>query len=43
MDHVAWVTMTDKGPVISNVLLNGIFDKKGAVPALQDFLLYRPR
>jgi hypothetical protein len=43
MDHVAWVTMTDEGPVIGNLLLNGIPDKKGAVPALQDFLLYRPR
>ena len=43
MDHVAWVTMTDKGPVISNLLLNGILDKRGAVPALQDALLHRPR
>jgi protein tyrosine/serine phosphatase len=43
MDHVAWVTMTDKGPVISNLLLNGILDKRGAVPTLQDLLLYRPR
>jgi len=43
MDHVAWVTMTDKGPVISNLLFNGILDKRGAVPTVQDFLLYRPR
>lgn len=43
MDHVAWVTMTDEGPVISNVLLNGVLDKKGADPALQDVLLYQPR
>jgi protein-tyrosine phosphatase len=43
MDHVAWVTMTGDGPVISNLLLNGILDKRGAVPTLQDFLLYRPR
>jgi protein-tyrosine phosphatase len=43
MDHLAWVTMTDKGPVISNLLMNGILDKRGAVPTLQDFLLYRPR
>jgi protein-tyrosine phosphatase len=43
MDHIAWVTMTDEGPVVSNLLLNGILDKRGAVPALQDFLLYRPR
>jgi len=43
MDHLAWVTMTDKGPVVSNLLLNGILDKRGAVPTLQGFLLYRPR
>jgi|GEM_PF-446886 len=43
MDHVAWVTMTEKGPVIGNVLLNGMLDKRGAVPTLQDFLVYRPR
>ena len=43
MDHVAWVTMTDAGPIISQILLNGVLDKKGADPALQDFLLYRPR
>ena len=43
MDHVAWVTMTDNGPVVSNLLLNGILDKRGAVPSLQDSLLYRPR
>jgi protein-tyrosine phosphatase len=43
MDHIAWVTMTDEGPVVGNLLLNGILDKRGAVPTLQDFLLYRPR
>ena len=43
MDHVAWVTMTDKEPVISNLLLNGILDKRGAVPTLKDFLLFRSR
>jgi predicted phosphodiesterase len=42
MDHVAWVTMTDKGPIISNLLLNGILDKRGADSVLQDFLVYRP-
>jgi protein-tyrosine phosphatase len=43
MDHVAWVTMTKEGPVISNLLLNGILDKRGALPTMRDFLLYRPR
>ena len=43
MDHVAWVTMTSDEPVIGNLILNGILGKQGATPALQDFLLYRPR
>jgi protein-tyrosine phosphatase len=43
MDHVAWVTMTDDGPIIGNLVLNGILDKRGAVPALLDFLVNRPR
>ena len=43
MDHVAWVTMTEEGPIISQILLNGVLDKTGADPALQEFLLYRPR
>ncbi len=45
MDHVVWVTMTDKGPKIVNLLMNGIFDKKG--PAKDDDMveigLYRPK
>ena len=43
MDHLAWVSMTDEGPVIGNLLLNGVLDKKGAVPVLEDFLMYRSR
>ncbi len=43
MDHLALVTMTETGPVIGNVLMNGITDKRGAVPVMEDFLLYRPR
>jgi protein-tyrosine phosphatase len=35
--------MTDKGPVVSNLLLNGILDKRGALPTMRDFLIYRPR
>ena len=27
-DHVLWVTMTDEGPVMANLLLQGIFDKE---------------
>ena len=26
-DEVVWVTMTNKGPVIANLLLNGILDE----------------
>jgi hypothetical protein len=29
MDHFVWVTMTDQGPKIANLLLNGVIDKKG--------------
>ncbi|WP_084639186.1 metallophosphoesterase family protein [Haliea salexigens] len=28
-DHIAWVTMTDEGPVVANITLDGIFDKTG--------------
>ncbi len=45
MDHVVWVTMTDQGPKIVNLLMNGIMDKKG--PPQDDDLaeigLYRPK
>jgi hypothetical protein len=45
MDHVVWVTMTDKGPKIINLLLNGMMDKKG--PAKDDDMadigLYHPK
>ena len=27
-DHIAWVTMTDEGPVFANIALRGIFDKR---------------
>jgi len=28
-DHITWVTMTEEGPVIANIELDGIFDKTG--------------
>jgi 3',5'-cyclic AMP phosphodiesterase CpdA len=45
MDHVVWVTMTDQGPKIANLLLNGILDKKGPPggDAMEEIGLYRPR
>jgi predicted phosphodiesterase len=44
MDHVVWVTMTDQGPKIVNLLLNGILDKKGPPEgdAMEEIGLYRP-
>ena len=34
VDHIMWVTMTDKGPEIGNIALKGIFDRKGLDPEL---------
>ncbi len=28
-DHITWVTMTDEGPVLANITLDGIFEKTG--------------
>ena len=43
MDHVIWITTTNQGPKIANLLMNGILDKKG--PAKDDAMeaigLYR--
>ena len=45
IDHVVWVTMTDEGPKIANLLLNGILDKKGPPKddALEAIGMYRPK
>lgn len=29
MDHVSWVTMSGAGPIVTNLLLNGIIDEQG--------------
>ena len=45
MDHVVWVTMTNEGPKIVNLLMNGIMDKKGP-PKDDDLMeigLYQPK
>jgi len=34
VDHIMWVTMTDKGPQMGNIALKGIFDRKGLDPEL---------
>lgn len=45
MDHIVWVTMTNGGPKIVNLLMNGIMDKKGPPEDddLQEIGLYRPK
>ena len=35
-DHVAWVTMTQEGPVIANLMLDGIHDKRIPVGRYKD-------
>ena len=44
IDHIVWVTMTDDGPKISNLLLNGILDKHGPVEGdhTVEFGMYHP-
>jgi hypothetical protein len=34
VDHIVWVTMTDKGPQMGNIALKGLFDRKGLDPEL---------
>lgn len=31
-DHLVWVTMTDRGPIITNLMMDGIFDENIRVP-----------
>jgi len=37
-DHVLWVTMTDQGPVMANLMLDGIFDKDFQKDDIEDHL-----
>lgn len=34
VDHIMWVTMTDKGPQMGNIALKGLFDRKGLDPEM---------
>ena len=34
VDHITWVTMTDRGPQIGNIALKGLFDRKGLDPSM---------
>lgn len=36
-DHVVWVTMTPDGPVLANLLLEGIWDEKVVTEEMRDF------
>ena len=40
-DHVTLVTMTDDGPVIGNLRMDGILDKRGHIPLGGDALCYQ--
>ena len=44
IDHIVWITMTDDGPKISNLLLNGMLDKYGPVEGdhTVEFGMYHP-
>ena len=39
-DHVAWVTMTEKGPLVANVLLDGVWDENVATPQSHRMMEY---
>ncbi len=34
VDHIMWVTMTEKGPQMGNIALKGLFDRKGLDPEM---------
>ena len=37
-DHVAWITMTDQGPLIANIELSGIWDENVVLKSTQDYI-----
>lgn len=41
-DQLVWVTMTDKGPVIANLMLQGILDENVVTEDVQKLLTYQP-
>jgi hypothetical protein len=41
-DHVVWVTMTDEGPLLANLLLEGIWDENVVTEDLVDLVRGRP-
>lgn len=41
-DHVVWITMTDEGPAIVNLLLQGILEENIVTEDVQELLTYQP-
>ncbi len=41
-DHVVWVTMTDEGPILANLLLDGIWDENVVTEDIVDLVRSRP-
>jgi len=41
-DHVVWVTMTDDGPILANLLLEGVWDENVVTEELVDLVRNRP-
>ncbi len=41
-DHVVWVTMTDEGPILANLFLDGIWDENVATEELVDLVRNQP-
>jgi hypothetical protein len=40
-DHVTWVTMTESGPEIASLRLDGVLDRTGRIPAGGDTLCFQ--
>lgn len=41
-DHVVWVTMTDEGPLLANLLLDGIWDENIVTEEIVDLVRNKP-
>ncbi len=41
-DHVVWVTMTEEGPILANLFLDGIWDENVVTDELVDLVRNRP-
>ncbi len=41
-DHVVWVTMTEEGPILANLLLDGVWDENVVTEGIVDLVRNRP-